>query len=83
MESMTKAHVDCKNGLKVTFQEMKQKIEELEPCMTLPVVVNKEEIKAHQVFGTDFNNHEDFLKQTIVNALANSQKMTGDADYKM
>ena len=80
---MTKAHADCKNDLEKTIKEMQAKIKELEPCITLPVVVSKYEIIVSRTKGTDFNNHEDFTKQTIVNALANSQKMYKDASYKI
>ena len=43
--------------------------------MKLPVNVNKEEIEIYHIKGTVFTDHIEFIKQTIINALANSEQM--------
>ena len=72
-----------KTAMEKKIKEMQEKFEEVEPYTTLPVIVKKEEVKLHKTKGTDFDGDIDFIKQTIVDCLANSQKMKADADKKM
>ena len=51
-----------KTEMEKTIKEMKEKLEEVEPCTTLPVIVNKEEVKLHKTNGTDFDGDIDFIK---------------------
>ena len=65
-----------------TIDEMKSKVHSLsEP--QLPMTVLKENIEVISKCGSDFNNHVDFIKQTIVQVLASSKKICDDADVKL
>lgn len=63
--------------------QIQQLSEGLEPCISLPCNVSKDEIEVKQTTGSDFSNHTEFVKKTIVEALLNSSRMRGNAATKI
>ena len=49
----------------------------------LPIQVTMDEIKVFANQGVHFQGQDEFIKQTIIDALASSSKMRNDADMKI
>ena len=49
----------------------------------LPMTITKEDISYSSTYGSEFDEHLDFIKQTIVELLASSSNMRNDAAKKL
>ena len=64
------------------MQELSSKVNSLSEPM-LPITITKEDISYSSKYGSEFDEHLDFIKQAIVEVLASSTSMRNDATKKL